>query len=163
MHVRRIRPDEGALLRRVRLEALADAPDAFGSTHAQALAYSDDAWQSRAEVCAGSDTDAIFFTEHAGSVVGMAGGHVAPDDATPTLISMWISPDARGLGGGEALVEAVVGWCRGIGANCVQLWVTETNAPAIALYERTGFTATGETQPLPSNPALMERRMSRTL
>ena len=45
----------------------------------------------------------------------------------------------------------------------MRLWVTETNAPARALYERCGFTLTGERQPLPSDPSIGEVAMSRTL
>jgi RimJ/RimL family protein N-acetyltransferase len=40
---------------------------------------------------------------------------------------------------------------------------TETNAHARALYERCGFTLTGERQPLPSDPSIGEVAMSRTL
>jgi ribosomal protein S18 acetylase RimI-like enzyme len=45
----------------------------------------------------------------------------------------------------------------------VHLWVTETNPHARALYERLGFTPTGERQPLPSDPSIGEIAMSRTL
>ncbi len=76
---------------------------------------------------------------------------------------MWVAPSARGHGGGEALIEAVVAWVRSLGASRLQLWVTATNEPAIALYRRTGFVDTDETQPLPSNPSLLERRMVRAL
>jgi ribosomal protein S18 acetylase RimI-like enzyme len=41
--------------------------------------------------------------------------------------------------------------------------VTESNASARRLYERCGFSATGERQPLPSDPSLAEIRMRRDL
>jgi hypothetical protein len=40
------------------------------------------------------------------------------------------------------------------------LWVTETNDPARRLYERCGFAATGERQPLPSRPQYAEIAMA---
>jgi ribosomal protein S18 acetylase RimI-like enzyme len=43
------------------------------------------------------------------------------------------------------------------------LCVTESNASARELYERYGFTPTGERQPLPSDPSLPEMRMRRLL
>lgn len=159
MRARRIRPDEGVLLRSVRLRALEGAPDAFGTTLAQALAYPDEAWGQRASECASSDAISLFFVEDG----GMAGGFFEAGDPMPPLISMWVEPEARGLGGAEALIEAVAAWARERGAARLQLWVTETNAPAIALYRRAGFLDTGETQVLPSNPALRERRMVRDL
>jgi ribosomal protein S18 acetylase RimI-like enzyme len=41
--------------------------------------------------------------------------------------------------------------------------VTENNKPARGLYERCGFSPTGERQPLPSDPALMELAMARSV
>ena len=70
-------------------------------------------------------------------------------------------PQARGRGVGEAIIEAVAGWAIRQGAATVHLWVTETNKPARMLYERCGFTVTGERQPLPSSPALGEIGMQR--
>lgn len=163
MHARRIRPGEGAVLRSIRLRALEGAPDAFGTTYAQALTYTDEAWEQRAAECAASHATSLFFAEVHGAVVGMAGGDFEADDPMPSLISMWVEPHARGFGGGQVLVEAVAAWALEQGASRLQLWVTETNSSAIALYRRMGFIDTGQTQVLPSNHSLMERQMVRNL
>jgi GNAT superfamily N-acetyltransferase len=74
---------------------------------------------------------------------------------------MWVRPQARGRKVSEALIEAVATWAKATtSASTLHLWVTETNKPARDLYERTGFTPTGERQRLPSNPALQEIAMS---
>jgi len=44
-HIRRIRADEGPLLRALRLRALAEAPMAYGSTLAREQDYADDLWR----------------------------------------------------------------------------------------------------------------------
>ena len=40
---------------------------------------------------------------------------------------MFVRPQARGRGVGEALIDAVTGWARERDATSVHLWVTETN------------------------------------
>ena len=163
MAVRRIRPDEGVLLRAMRIRALMDTPTTFGSTIEQTLAYSMEMWEERARSNAMSDTISGFFAERDGEVVGLAGWFFEDGEPMPSLISMWVAPSARGQGGGEALIEAVVAWVRSLGATRLQLWVMETNASALALYRRVGFIETDETQALLSHPALLERRMVREL
>ncbi len=79
------------------------------------------------------------------------------------LISMFVRPQARGRRVGEAIIDAVAGWAIQKDATAVYLWVTETNKHARMLYERCGFTVTAERQPLPSNPALGEIGMTRSL
>jgi ribosomal protein S18 acetylase RimI-like enzyme len=90
---------------------------------------------------------------------GLAGVYV--EDGAADLVSMWVRPSARGLGVGEALVAAAAAWAKANGFGSLFLWVTESNAPARRLYERCGFSPTGESQPLPSDPGLTEIRMSR--
>jgi hypothetical protein len=46
--VRRIRPDDGGLLKRIRLAALADTPSAFAKTHEEEATYDDVEWTRRA-------------------------------------------------------------------------------------------------------------------
>jgi GNAT superfamily N-acetyltransferase len=73
---------------------------------------------------------------------------------------MYVRPRARGRGVGEALVASVIEWAGARDAASVHLWVTEANRPARLLYERCGFTLTGERQPLPSRPGLDEIGMT---
>lgn len=188
--VREITRDDWALMRDVRLAALADAPSAFGSSFAREARFTEEQWRGRI-----NERSATFFAHDdsaqpaAAASAALAGAEPAgkgpadqgpagtrPDSALPAglagvyvedgeadLVSMWVRPSARGLGAGEALVAAAAEWTRARGYPALFLWVTESNAPARRLYERLGFTLTGESQPLPSDPALPELRMSRAL
>jgi GNAT superfamily N-acetyltransferase len=144
-------------LREIRLQALLDAPDAFGSTHAREAAFGEDEWRRRAS----RDGSFIAFLPEV-CPAGLGGGYLAAAEVVE-LIGMFVRPQARGRGVGEAVIDAVAGWARQQGASTVHLWVTETNKGARLLYERCGFTATTERQPLPSNPALGEIGMQRPL
>jgi ribosomal protein S18 acetylase RimI-like enzyme len=84
-------------------------------------------------------------------------------DDVADVVSMWVRPSARGRGAGEALIEATADWAKTRDHACLLLWVTESNGPARRLYERCGFTLTGERQPLPSDQSLHEVRMRRPL
>ncbi len=171
--VREVTPDDWELLRDVRLAALAEAPYAFGSTYAREAGFTEERWRGRF-----SQRSVTFFAqpEPAGGTgptggtgpgpgaAGPAGlGGVFVEDGVAELVSMWVRPSARGLGVGEALVEAACAWARGRGHPALFLWVTESNGAARRLYERCGFTATGEAQPLPSDPSVPEIRMARPL
>ena len=92
--------------------------------------------------------------------------HMNPGGSVKDRIALAIVDDAERRGvlvPGGTLIEATAGWARSRGHDTLFLWVTESNAPARRLYERCGFTPTGETQPLPSNPNLLEIQMCRTL
>jgi GNAT superfamily N-acetyltransferase len=142
-------------LREIRLQALRDAPYAFSSTHAREATFGDDEWHRRAA----RDGSLLAFLPEV-SPAGLGGGYLAAPD-TAELISMFVRPQARGRGVGEAIIDAVVEWARQKDAATVHLWVTETNKHARLLYERCGFTVTAERQPLPSSPALAEIGMQR--
>jgi len=71
-------------------------------------------------------------------------------DGAAGLFGMWTSPERRGSGVGTRLVEGVVSWARSAGYERVLLEVADTNAAAIRLYERMGFTPTGVTGTLPA-------------
>jgi RimJ/RimL family protein N-acetyltransferase len=154
---RRIRPGDGALLKRVRLSALLDTPSAFGSTHAAEAPQGDERWAEFAAQRSEGPDHATFFAIDGDTAVGLVGGHRIDENAVE-LVSMWTGPAARRLGVGAMLVDAVVGWADG---RTVELWVTRGNDAALRLYERCGFEQTGDFQALPSDPCKDELRMRR--
>jgi GNAT superfamily N-acetyltransferase len=157
--VREVTPDDWELMRDVRLAALAEAPYAFGSSYAREVAFTEAQWRGRF-----SERSVAFFAYDESDDATPAGlaGVYAPE-STADLVSMWVRPGFRGSGVGEALIEATAAWAKAHSFATLFLWVTESNAPARRLYTRCGFTPTGETQPLPSDPSLPEIRMSRAL
>lgn len=156
--VREAKPDEWELLRDVRLAALREAPDAFASTYDREEPYPEERWRGWL-----THESVMFFPYVAGVAepAGLAG--VLVKRGAAQLVSMWVRPDARGRGVARALVSAAADWAKARGHDAMYLWVAESNEQARRLYERCGFTATGERQPLPSNPAQPEIRMLRAL
>jgi len=150
--------DDWQAMRDIRLEALRDAPDAFASTYARETAFEPAEWHRRAT----RDGSFLAFIPELATPAGLVGGF-EQEPGVAELVSMFVRPRARGHGAGEALIDAVVAWAQNRSATSVHLWVSETNKPAIRLYERCGFTVTTERQPLPSNPALGEIGMTRPL
>ena len=53
-------------------------------------------------------------------------------------------PEFRGMGIGKAIVADLIESARKTGASVVMLEVRASNAPAIALYEKAGFTLVGK-------------------
>jgi ribosomal protein S18 acetylase RimI-like enzyme len=145
MDIQRLSVDAGLRLRHIRLRALADAPDAFGSTYAEAVARPMATWSEQLE------NIATFVAVKDGKDVGLVRcvGDAHLHD-TAWLISMWVAPEARGQGIGDALVDAVIEYVRSTGSTRLLLDVADDNRQAIALYARKGFIPNGETGSLPS-------------
>jgi ribosomal protein S18 acetylase RimI-like enzyme len=158
--VRRVRADEGPDLKAVRLAALLESPTAFGSTHAAEVDQPDDHWASRASLGASGGSSVTYLAIVDQSIVGIVSGY-RPDAGASSieLVSMWVSPTHRRARIAARLVHAVVDWARETDATTVDLWVTRGNHAAERLYEAAGFRATGEHQPLPSDPCKDELRM----
>jgi GNAT superfamily N-acetyltransferase len=159
--VREIQSTEGPELRAIRLRALADSPEAFGSTLEETARRPMSYWEMRARGDTGSEASTLFVAEDKGVWVGLVGGFFEKEGEkrTADLVSMWVDPEYRGRGIGRQLVAQVIDWARHHGAVGMSLWVTDGNTLAEDLYARCGFRRTGETQPHPSQAGLLEQRM----
>lgn len=131
----RVGPEMWARYRVVRLAALRDAPEMFGSSYERELAFEESVWRRRAE------RPATFLAGRAGEDVGMAG--VYELEAGWCVMGMWLRPEARGSGTVDALLAACTGVVRDHGATQVSLLVMQDNARGIRAYERNGFVLTG--------------------
>jgi GNAT superfamily N-acetyltransferase len=129
--------DESAL-RELRLQALLEAPDAFGSTYEKELARTTSDWQQWL-----SPGVTLILEEPAGARGIVAGLQDATDAGVIHLMAMWVHPAIRGSGAADELVGAVLAWAKSEGAKFVRLNVIQRNDRARRFYERNGFRATG--------------------
>jgi GNAT superfamily N-acetyltransferase len=139
--IRRLGPEEWPAYRAVRLRALRDTPEAFGSTAADAERLTPADWARRL-------ADRTTFVAAAGQeLVGLVSGAVH-SAGEAELISMWVAPGWRRQGVGRRLVDAVVDWAAAAGFERLRLWVAIGNDAAERLYAERGFNRTGEVQPM---------------
>ena len=98
--------------------------------------------------------------EAAGKVVGFLIGRQTTEEAE--VLNLAVAPEARRKGTGAALLLAAVEEFRTRGANRVYLEVRESNAAAIAFYEKQGFCKVGRREGYYRDPVeaatIMERR-----
>jgi GNAT superfamily N-acetyltransferase len=146
LEIRRVHPDEWRELRELRLEALQDSPDAFWTRYEEAIERTDADWREWT-------TFPCHVAVEDGRLVGMVAAFADEEDAgTADLIAMFVTPDARGRGIGAALVDAQLAWARAEGFARMRLMVNVERGPAFRLYERCGFTDTGERTQLREGP-----------
>ncbi|MCE3246356.1 MAG: rimI 2, partial [Geminicoccaceae bacterium] len=94
------------------------------------------------ETIEGAGPAAAWVLEDDGRVVGNAGIHET-HAAGVLALGMAILAEARGRGGGRALLEATLEHARVCGAHKLELEVWPDNTAAIALYASAGFAVEG--------------------
>ena len=144
VRIDRLRVGDGRRLRAIRLQALQDAPDAFGTTLREALDLPDRAWHEQLLQLA-------TFVASVGDVdVGLVRGQ-RHDQLSETgyLISLWVVPHMRHRGLGSRLIDELVAWAKREGLQQLVLDVADSNIPALALYMAYGFRPNGADGTLP--------------
>jgi GNAT superfamily N-acetyltransferase len=138
LRVRPGRVSDALALRDIRLEALADTPDAFGETYQQCAAWGEELWTLKAQEWN------FYLLERDGRVAGMARGesHNERPDA-PFLFAMYVSPAERGTEAARLLVDTVSAWAAAEGVEALYLYVSTAVPRARAFYIKVGFTDTG--------------------
>jgi len=132
-----LNPDDWRLWRGLRLAALTEAPYAFSSALAdwQGAGDTEDRWREHL-----TSVPFNIVANLADLSVGMVSASWQNEGGNITLMSMWVSPTARGQGVGDALINAVLVWADEQSATNVVLDVAATNDAALGLYRRNGFT-----------------------
>src|SRR4029450_9812915 len=134
------RPAVSGGYRDLRLRALADSPDAFGSTLALEQGQPDADWSARLRSGAESSTSLPLVAEIRAEAVGLAWARV--DSTQPDVVylyQMWVDPTARRSGVGRMLLDAAIAWATGANARFLRLSVTWGDTPAARLYAASGF------------------------
>lgn len=129
--------DEWQLWRALRLRALEEAPHAFSAKLVSWQAAEEARWRERLSLAGSCNLVAFDGALSVGMVSGLL------DAAAVSMSGMWVAPEARGRGVGDALVQALVAWARTTVAERLVLDVKATNVSAMRAYERNQFVKRG--------------------
>jgi GNAT superfamily N-acetyltransferase len=157
MVVRRIRAGDAAVLRDVRLRALASDPESFGSTYEREAAYPDETWQDWCASDAEGGEATTLLALDGDDAIGLVTG--VRDDDEPDVydvFAMWVDPKARRAGVARRLLRELEDWIRDSGGKNARLSVTNRAPAARALYESAGYEPDGRATPSRHTEGLVE-------
>jgi ribosomal protein S18 acetylase RimI-like enzyme len=137
--IERMGEDDWQPWRDARLEGLRLHPEAFGSSFDEEKDLSEDHWRRRLR-----QVTALAYCENnaIAGIVMLAQEAAIKRRHRASLFSMYVRPQARGRGIGDALVKAVLEQATGTVLQ-VHCGVTTSNNRARQLYERHGFQVYG--------------------
>lgn len=136
--IRRIRPDEGLVLRGLRLRSLTDSPAAFGQDLDEALARPANEWHRSALQSSRGQNRTWLLARLGKEPIGLVQGRRRPP-STLLLFSMWVAPGSRRQGVGERLISELEAWAQRWQATETVLWVLNRNHAALVFYQQLGF------------------------
>jgi ribosomal protein S18 acetylase RimI-like enzyme len=138
-------PGDWRDLRAMRLDALRSEPAAFSSSYEETLAWSDEDWRRRLT----NDHRMHLLARAQNRPIGMVGGYLGSDEgdeSVAVVFGMYVTREHRGRGIGRSLLSSLIDRLSAFPQiSTIRLWVTQTQAPARALYESMGFRVVGKT------------------
>jgi ribosomal protein S18 acetylase RimI-like enzyme len=144
--IRMVVPEDAALLREMRVEALKMHPEAFAADVDMAAAEDAGGWAGRIAQYAEKVSAVICIAETNVQLIGMLGisrGHWPKTRHSGTLWGVYVKSEWRGYHIGEELVNSCIEWAKENGVSVVILGVNISNIPAIHCYHRCGFATCG--------------------
>jgi ribosomal protein S18 acetylase RimI-like enzyme len=132
--------------RELRLEALRESPQAFGSSFHESVSRPDSHWQYRLEEAARGEEGWLLFARSGQKLVGLIGAYhdkVASQQLgtqVAEVISVYVTPAARGRGISKLLMQSILDVLKESGIHTARLDVNPDQIPALRLYQGFGFT-----------------------
>lgn len=132
--------------RDLRLKALREEPQAFGSSYESEKNTPDTEWQKRLENYNEARQDWAVFASNGQRLTGMVAAYQAQEDKKndiANMIAMFVENGARGKGIGKLLVKNLMGLLTNSSIKKVRLSVSTKQVAAVKLYEGLGFKIVG--------------------
>ena len=158
--IRPLAATEWMLYRDLRLQSLAESPDAFGSTLEAEAARPDALWIERLTNASTSGADLPLVAFVGGAPVALLWAKIAPsNNRVANLYQMWVAPSHRRLGIAREMLSITAEWAQSKSARAIELGATCGDTPAQRLYASFGFRPFGKAIPLREGSSLMAQEM----
>jgi RimJ/RimL family protein N-acetyltransferase len=143
IELRRLTKEDAPEFFPLRLRALQEHPEAFGSSYDDEVQNGIERW----EASLSDSTRAFFGAFHEGKLVGMIGifrEMGKKQRHRMGIVAMYVAPESRQFGFGQALLDACIDYARQQeGVRRINIGVTAGNSGARRLYRRAGFVTWG--------------------
>lgn len=141
-----IKPKQWDIYKEIKLKSLITDPIAFALKYEQALAYSDSEWKQKLAKKGSTWLVAKYGKKIVGTIGASAESNVESGGIV-TIVGFYVAPEYRGLGIGKKLMNKVLGEIKAHEEIIkAKICVSETQKPAINLYENFGFYPTGKSK-----------------
>lgn len=148
MRVRELTEADAEAYWTVRLRALREEPEAFGSSYDESKDRPLSVVTERLRAITQDDNFLLGAFEDGGELVGIVAFERAPGRKNRhigDIFQMYVAPEARGKGYGRALMEALIARAHALdGLEQLILAVVTSNTAAVALYRALGFEVYGQ-------------------
>jgi RimJ/RimL family protein N-acetyltransferase len=143
MEIIKLTPKDWKNLKDLRLEALKEESDAFGSSYEESAAHSDDEWKQK---LANPKNPTILVCDE-GQAIGMAGAYQEKGVNLKHIAYIWgvyLRKNYRGKGISLKLMEALLNEiAKNKEIEKINLNVNTSRLSAVKLYEKLGFEIVG--------------------
>jgi len=147
MEIRELTDADAESYRALRLRALREDPEGFGTTYAEAVTRPLEHTASRLRTTAESDADVTLGAFDHDTLIGIVTlirEDGVKDRHKAMIFAMYVAAEERGHGVGRALMDAAITHARRVeGLEQLHLAAVTTNAPARRLYLSLGFVPYG--------------------
>lgn len=137
--VKKLSKDDWRGYRDVRLEALKESPDAFGSSYSENIGRSDQYWMNKLSLLDEKKEKNFFCAVLDNGNFISIGGAYQDNNNEWNIIAMYAKKEYRGLGAGSLLFSKILDELRGKKVKKVFLRVNVIKVPAVSLYKKFGF------------------------
>jgi RimJ/RimL family protein N-acetyltransferase len=144
--IRLIRKSDLHAFRELRLEALREHPDAFGSDYEEDSRQPESFWVERVEKMVDDPFGCAILADAGHELAGMVGvsrHRGAKRKHCGDIWGVYVRPAYRGKRLMDTMIERAIDWCRSSGIRIVNLSVGTHNATALGCYLRRGFSVYG--------------------
>lgn len=133
-------PEDWQQYRDLRLRALKEEPQAFGSTYEDNSKHPDEYWQQRLEDTINKSTQWLVFARLNGVLVGMVGAFTEKEPDNARVIAVYVTPDTRGKGISKMLMKELLARIKtNDNIKKITVDVNPEQEAALNLYKNSGF------------------------